>query len=110
MKKEIMIFTWIARIILLAVMWKLGHELYGLYEGYDGDVFMAESAVQATQLSNEYLLKAFKYLPGMIAAAVLYLGIEINYAATKIAHSRQQESITIEIEKTKAENTSELNY
>ena len=109
MKKEIVVFTWIARIILFVAMAKLGYELFHLYDGYDGDVFMAESAVQATQLSNEYLLKAFKYLPGMIAAAVLYIGIEINYAATKIAHSRQQESITIEIEKEKIENTTELN-
>jgi hypothetical protein len=27
-------------------------------------------------------------LPGMIAAATLYIGIEINYAATKIIHFR----------------------
>ncbi|MED1914729.1 hypothetical protein P4V64_05370 [Bacillus thuringiensis] len=83
-------FIWLFRIVMLLVVFKTGSDLSGLQSSYRFNVELGAntSAVQATQLSNEYLLKAVSQL-GILACA--FMGyIVFEFMARPIRHSEKK--------------------
>lgn len=85
---------WIIRILLSIGLIIKGSTLASVYSDYTTDSYLAESAPQATQLSNEFILIAFEHLSYILTGGVLYIAFElivISYYLRK----NQKQSVSI---------------
>jgi hypothetical protein len=96
------IFFWVLRISFLISIIVTAAQGMTLFGDYKSDVVLADSAAQATQLSNEYILRALSHLTFIITEGILYLVFEIALNTYYLKINKQSERKS-EVEKAEQE-------
>ena len=91
------VFIWIFRISFIIGIVITAAEGMVLYGEYDSDLLIADSAVQATQLSNEYILRSFSHLIFIVTEGVFYIAFEIAINTYYVKKAKQEEEQSMQL-------------
>lgn len=98
-RKEMNILFWIIRIILLFGLVIRVIDMYDLSRQYEDDVYLAESAAQATQLSNEYILMGIGMFSFIFVCAIFLIVLEMGASRYKRRKNHNELMNTLTINK-----------
>jgi hypothetical protein len=85
-------FVWATRLIGGIVVLRFTYKAYKVVDAYDSGVFLAQSAVQASQLSGEQLLVAASSIGILIATGIVMVAMELVYLSALMDRTRAVEA------------------
>lgn len=94
----------ISRLVGSFLVLRFAYKAYEAIENYDRNVFLAESAMQASQLSGEQLLIAVGNIALMVAVGIVMVVMEFIYLSSMMKdYTKSTEACTDIVTNTKIE-------
>jgi hypothetical protein len=81
--------VWMTRVVGGIIIVDFAYKAYKVVDEYNSNLDLAESAVQASQLSGEQLLVAASSIGVIIAVAVIMVVMELIHLSYTIKHAQQ---------------------